>query len=89
MRFRNLLGEALIGSLFLQLFALITPLLSQTVIDKVLVHEGWSTLDVLVFGLAVVSIFEVLLHRLTGPNDGSATNLATWTVGGVVKPGKR
>jgi subfamily B ATP-binding cassette protein HlyB/CyaB len=30
----------------------------------VLVHKGWSTLDVLVFGLAVVSIFEVILSGL-------------------------
>src|SRR5262249_7504495 len=44
-RFRGLLGEALVGSLFLQLFALLTPLFSQVVIDKVLVHKGWSTLD--------------------------------------------
>lgn len=27
------------------------PLFTQIVIDKVLVHKGWSTLDVLVFGL--------------------------------------
>jgi subfamily B ATP-binding cassette protein HlyB/CyaB len=63
-RFRGLLGEALVGSLFLQLFALITPLFSQVVIDKVLVHKGLSTLDVLVFGLAVISVFEVLLGGL-------------------------
>ncbi|SKA18499.1 ATP-binding cassette, subfamily B, HlyB/CyaB [Enhydrobacter aerosaccus] len=63
-RFRKLLGEALIASLFLQLFALVTPLFTQVVIDKVLVHKGWSTLDVLVFGLVVVSIFEVLLSGM-------------------------
>jgi subfamily B ATP-binding cassette protein HlyB/CyaB len=63
-RFRGLLGEALVGSLFLQLFALITPLFSQIVIDKVLVHKGWSTLDVLVFGLAVISVFEILMGGL-------------------------
>ncbi|HKH68042.1 MAG TPA: ABC transporter transmembrane domain-containing protein, partial [Reyranella sp.] len=63
-RFRGLLGEALVGSLFLQLFALITPLFTQVVIDKVLVHKGWSTLDVLVFGLVVISLFEVLLGGL-------------------------
>jgi len=60
-KFRHLLGEALVGSLFLQLFALVTPLFSQVVIDKVLVHKGWSTLDVLVFGLLVISLFEVLM----------------------------
>ena len=63
-RFRGLLGEALVGSLFLQLFALITPLFTQVVIDKVLVHKGWSTLDVLVLGLVVISLFEVLLGGL-------------------------
>ena len=60
-RFRGLLGEALVGSLFLQLFALVTPLFTQVVIDKVLVHKGWSTLDVLVFGLIVISVFEIVL----------------------------
>ena len=60
-RFRGLLGEALVGSLFLQLFALVTPLFTQVVIDKVLVHKGWSTLDVLVFGLVVISVFEIVL----------------------------
>jgi ATP-binding cassette, subfamily B, bacterial HlyB/CyaB len=63
-RFRGLLGEALVGSLFLQLFALITPLFTQIVIDKVLVHKGWSTLDVLVFGLVVISVFEIVLGGL-------------------------
>lgn len=63
-RFRGLLGEALVGSIFIQLFALITPLFSQVVIDKVLVHKGLSTLDVLVFGLLVVSVFQVLLDGL-------------------------
>jgi subfamily B ATP-binding cassette protein HlyB/CyaB len=63
-RFRSLLGEALIASIFLQLFALVTPLFTQVVIDKVLVHKGWSTLDVLVFGLFVVSVFEVLLSGM-------------------------
>lgn len=63
-RFRGLLGEALVGSLFLQLFALVTPLFTQVVIDKVLVHKGWSTLDVLVFGLVVISLFEIVLGGL-------------------------
>ena len=35
-------------SFFLQLFALISPLFFQVVIDKVLVHRSLSTLDVLI-----------------------------------------
>lgn len=63
-KYRRLLGEVLVASFFLQLFALISPLFFQVVIDKVLVHRGLTTLDVLVFGLVVVSIFETLLAIL-------------------------
>ncbi|MFZ5543076.1 MAG: cysteine peptidase family C39 domain-containing protein, partial [Pseudomonadota bacterium] len=41
---RKLLGEVLLVSLFLQLFALVSPLFFQVVMDKVLVHRGLSTL---------------------------------------------
>jgi subfamily B ATP-binding cassette protein HlyB/CyaB len=63
-KYRRLLGEVLIASFFLQLFALVTPLFFQVVTDKVLAHRGYTTLDVLVFGLIVVSIFETLLGAL-------------------------
>lgn len=63
-KYRSLLGEVLVASFFLQLFALITPLFFQVVIDKVLVHKGLTTLDVMLIGLAVVSIFEVLMGAL-------------------------
>jgi ATP-binding cassette, subfamily B, bacterial HlyB/CyaB len=55
---RKLLGEVLLVSAFLQLFALVSPLFFQVVMDKVLVHKGTSTLDVLVVGLVVVMLFE-------------------------------
>ena len=43
----------LLASFFLQLFALVSPLFFQVVIDKVLVHRSLTTLDVLVIGLVV------------------------------------
>lgn len=63
-KYRKLLGEVLVASFFLQLFALVTPLFFQVVIDKVLVHKGLTTLDVMVFALVVVTVFEVLLGGL-------------------------
>jgi subfamily B ATP-binding cassette protein HlyB/CyaB len=63
-KYRRLLGEVFVASFFIQLFALITPLFFQVVIDKVLVHRGLTTLDVLAFGLLVVSFFEVVLSGL-------------------------
>ena len=63
-KYRRLFGEVLVVSLFLQLFALISPLFFQVVMDKVLVHRGLTTLDVLVVGLAVIVVFESLLTIL-------------------------
>jgi ATP-binding cassette, subfamily B, bacterial HlyB/CyaB len=63
-KYRRLLGEVLIASLFLQILALISPLFFQVVIDKVLVHRALTTLDVLVIGLVTVSIFEAVLGGL-------------------------
>ena len=61
---RRLLGEVLTISLFLQLFALVSPLFFQVVMDKVLVHRGMTTLDVLVIGLVVIMLFESALNIL-------------------------
>jgi subfamily B ATP-binding cassette protein HlyB/CyaB len=63
-KYRRLLGEVLLASFFIQLFALITPLFFQVVIDKVLVHQGLTTLDVLAIGMLVVMLFEVVLGGL-------------------------
>ncbi|MDD3608546.1 MAG: type I secretion system permease/ATPase [Halothiobacillaceae bacterium] len=63
-RYRKLLLEVLVVSMFLQLFALVTPLFFQVVMDKVLVHRGFSTLDVIAMGLLVVVVFEVVLTTL-------------------------
>ncbi len=64
LKYKKLLCEILLASFFIQLFALITPLFFQVVIDKVLVHRGLTTLDVLAVGLLVVYIFDVLLNGL-------------------------
>ncbi|MGZ2488362.1 subfamily B ATP-binding cassette protein HlyB/CyaB [Rhizobium pisi] len=63
-RYRRPLLHVLIASLFVQLFALVTPLFFQVVIDKVLVHKGYETLIVLVIGLAIIGIFDVTLQYL-------------------------
>src|SRR6266567_8655237 len=63
-KYRRLLGEVLIASFFLQLFALVTPLFFQVVTDKVLAHRGLSTLDVLILGLVAIGIFETVLAAL-------------------------
>jgi subfamily B ATP-binding cassette protein HlyB/CyaB len=63
-KYRHLLIEVFVASFFLQIFALVSPLFFQVVIDKVLVHRGMTTLDVLIFGLIAVSLFESILTAL-------------------------
>src|SRR3954471_16344074 len=63
-KYRHLLGEVLVASFFLQLFALVSPLFFQVVIDKVLVHRSLNTLDVLVIGLVAISMFETVMGIL-------------------------
>ena len=63
-KYRHLLREVLVASFFLQIFALVTPLFFQVVIDKVLVHRGLSTLEVLTIGLAAIAVFEAVLGAL-------------------------
>ena len=73
-KYRRLFGEVLAASFFLQLFALVSPLFFQVVIDKVLVHRSLSTLDVLVIGLVVVSLFDTLLGILRNYLFAHTTN---------------
>jgi len=63
-RYRRPLSHVLVASFFVQLFALVTPLFFQVVIDKVLSHKGYDTLFVLVGGLAAIGLFEVVLQYL-------------------------
>ncbi|MBR0706653.1 MULTISPECIES: type I secretion system permease/ATPase [Bradyrhizobium] len=63
-KYRRLLAEVLAASFFLQVFALVSPLFFQVVIDKVLVHRSLSTLDVLVAGLVALTVFETVLGTL-------------------------
>jgi ATP-binding cassette, subfamily B, bacterial HlyB/CyaB len=60
-RYKHLLRDVLLASFVLQLFALATPLFFQVVIDKVLVHNGLTTLDVLAIGMAATLLFEAAL----------------------------
>ena len=63
-RYRRPIAHVIAASIFVNIFALITPLFFQVVIDKVLTHRAYSTLYVLVAGLALVGIFDVALQYL-------------------------
>ncbi|HMK90232.1 MAG TPA: type I secretion system permease/ATPase [Methylocystis sp.] len=63
-RYRRPLAHVLAASFFVQIFALVTPLIFQVVIDKVLSHKSYDTLFVLIGALALLGLFDVSLQYL-------------------------
>jgi subfamily B ATP-binding cassette protein HlyB/CyaB len=74
LRYKRPLGHVLVASLFVQVFALATPIFFQLVVDKVLVHKGLSTLVVLVVGMVTLGLFETVLQFLRAYTLSHTTN---------------
>ncbi|EGW22080.1 peptidase domain-containing ABC transporter [Methylobacter tundripaludum] len=53
--------DVLLASLALQLVGLATPLFTQTIIDKVIVHHSMSTLVVIAVGMAIFMVFNAVM----------------------------
>lgn len=51
--------QVLIAAFFLQIIGLFTPILTQVIIDKALVHQSISTLNIIAIGMIIISVFEV------------------------------
>lgn len=62
MTYKTVIAEVLIGSFTVQLFGLVTPLFTQVILDKVIVHRTITTLNVLAFAFVAVCLFELLLN---------------------------
>jgi subfamily B ATP-binding cassette protein HlyB/CyaB len=62
LKFKQVISEVLLGSFVVQLFGLVTPLFTQVILDKVIVHRSLMTLDVLAIAFVAVTIFEFLLN---------------------------
>ena len=64
LRYKRPLPSVLVASLFIQICGLITPVFFQIIIDKVLVHKGYSTLVLVLVGLVSIGFFHVILQYL-------------------------
>lgn len=64
MKYRVLLIEVLVASFTIQILGLTTPVITQVVIDKVLVQNSIATLDVMAIALLSVAFFEAFLGTL-------------------------
>jgi subfamily B ATP-binding cassette protein HlyB/CyaB len=61
LKHKRIWRDVLLASLAIQLMALATPLFTQVVIDKVVVHQTMNTLIVIGIALAVVMIFSAAM----------------------------
>lgn len=61
LHFKRIVAEILLASFVVQLFGLVTPIFTQVILDKVLVHHSLSTLNVIAIAFGGVIIFEALL----------------------------
>lgn len=64
LNYKKIIGEVLLASFILQLFGLVTPLFTQVILDKVLVHRSMTTLDVLAIAFVAVALFDFLINLI-------------------------
>lgn len=64
LKYKTIISWVLLFSFILQILALVSPIVIQVIMDKVLVHNSLATLDVLIFGLIVAACIEVTLKGL-------------------------
>ncbi|WP_272676876.1 peptidase domain-containing ABC transporter [Providencia huaxiensis] len=64
MKYKSIILWVLFFSFILQILALVSPIVMQVIMDKVLVHNSLVTLDVLIFGLMIAALIEVTLKGL-------------------------
>jgi ATP-binding cassette, subfamily B, bacterial HlyB/CyaB len=83
-KYRRVLTEVLFASFFIQLFGLANPLITQVIIDKVLVQHSLDTLDVLGVFLLGVAVFEALLTSLRTYLFTDTTNRIDLSLGSEV-----
>jgi ATP-binding cassette subfamily B protein len=60
----GILGEILLASLLLNLFGLASPIFTQTVVDRVLVHQDRDLLNLMLVGMVVVAVFQMVTSAL-------------------------
>ncbi len=64
LKHRPVFSAVVLSSFLIQLFALVTPLFIQVIIDKVLAHHALTTLDVVAGAFLVVILFDTVLNLM-------------------------
>lgn len=60
-KFKKEFIQVLVAVFTIQILGILTPIMTQVVVDKVLVHRNLSTLYVLTIGIVIVYVYELIL----------------------------
>ncbi|NMG09950.1 peptidase domain-containing ABC transporter [Brasilonema sp. UFV-L1] len=83
-KYRKVLLEVLIASFFVQVFGLANPLIIQIIIDKVIIQNGYETLNVFGILLLIIAVFEGLLTSVRTYLFVDTTNRIDLTLGSEI-----
>lgn len=61
-KYRRMFLCVLLAAFFLQILGILTPLMTQVVVDKVLTHNALDTLKTIAIGILIVYVYELLFH---------------------------
>ena len=61
-KYKQYFMEIIGAAFFFQLFGLVSPLCTQVIIDKVIIHQGTVTLNVLAVGMVFVVLFQATMN---------------------------
>ena len=58
--YKAILSEIFVASLLLNIFGLATPIFTQNIVDKILIHQNISLLNIMLLGMLIILIFRIL-----------------------------
>ena len=60
----KVLAEILLASFVIQVLMLASPIFTQVIVDKVLIHQSVSMLNIMLLGMVLVTVFQTLVSTL-------------------------
>jgi HlyB family type I secretion system ABC transporter len=61
---RTVIGEVFVASIVLQIFGLISPIFTQLILDRAVIHKSADSLNAFVIGLLLMAIFQIAMSTL-------------------------
>ena len=58
--YKAILSEIFLASLLLNIFGLATPIFTQNIVDKILIHQNISLLNIMLLGMLIILVFRIL-----------------------------